>query len=57
VALVYFLEASCPSVHISGLEKEQVFDLWLQVTQWKPTWIQVLHFEIEIPMGMDPGHL
>ena len=36
-----FIEASCPSVCISGLENPQVFDLWLQVTWWKPTWIQV----------------
>jgi len=55
MALVYFLEASCPSVHISGLENPQVFDLWLWVTWWKPTWIQVWHFEIEIPVGYGSG--
>ena len=33
------------------------FDPWLWVTQWlKPAWIQVWHFEFQIPMGMDPGH-
>ena len=39
------------------LENPQVFDSQLQVTSWlKPTWIQVWHFEFEIPMGTDPGH-
>ena len=39
------------------LENTRVFDSRLWVTWWlKPAWIQVWHFEFEIPAGMDLGH-
>ena len=39
------------------LENLWVFDPQLQVTRWlKPARIQVWHFELEIPVGTDPGH-
>jgi hypothetical protein len=39
------------------LENPRVFDSRLQVSRWlKPAWIQVWHFEFEIPVGTDLGH-